>query len=56
MFADELKATEQTPRLVAADRCHRVDCFLYAQLINIESFSFLARNLSSRELLCIKYQ
>ena len=35
LVVNESRATEQTNRSAAAVRCHRVDCSLYAQLINI---------------------
>ena len=56
LVVDEFSATEQTTRFMAADRCHRVDCSLYAQLIIIEVYVLRVRYVQSHELICIKYE
>jgi hypothetical protein len=33
LVVNEFRANEQTTKFMAADRCHRVNCSLYAQLI-----------------------
>ena len=56
LVVDEFNDTEHTTTFLAARRCHCIECSLCVLLINIESFSFVTRNPSSRELFCIKYQ
>lgn len=38
LVVNEFRATEQTTKFMAADRCHRVNCSLYAQLIIMEVY------------------